>query len=272
MKIVLLALAALGLSSFPALADFEGTLEMKLNIAGPDANTVGGGTMNLSMAKAGSRMEMNMQAPMAVKMVMITRTDTPDKVFQINDNTRSYSETDVSKDEKAPNDNSDKDPWNLRKMGEDKILGYKTQHVLVTHKDETWELWTSKDLIDYATYRKLQASRGRMAGDERMVNALKGADADGMPLKAVVSQGGIKTTIELVKAEKKSLPASTFEIPAGYTKTAAGIPAMDEVKSDPRLDDAKKRMEEMIKRMPPDQREKFEQMMKQRQGANPSQP
>lgn len=272
MKMFLSVLAALGLSSFPALGDFEGTLEMKLNIAGPDGNTVGGGTMNLSVAKAGSRMEMNMQTPIATKMVMLQRTDTPDKLFQINESARTYSETDVSKDENMPKDSSDKDPWNVKKMGEDKILSYKTQHVLVTHKEETWELWTSKDLIDYATYRKLQASRGRMAGDERMVNALKGADADGMPLKAIVSQGGIKTTIELVKADKKSLAGSTFEIPAGYTKTAAGIPAMDELKSDPRLDDAKKRMEEMLKRMPPDQREKFEQMMKQRQGGNPSQP
>ena len=116
------------------------------------------------------------------------------------------------------------------------------------------------------------ADHERMAGDEQMVNALKGADADGMPLKAIVTQGGIKTTVELVKADKKSLPASMFEIPAGYTKTTGNIPAMDELKSDPRADDAKKRMEEMLKRMPPEQREKFEQMMKQRQGANPSQP
>ncbi len=56
----------------------------------------------------------------------------------------------------------------MKKLGEEKILDYKTQHVLVTHGQETWELWTSKDLIDYATYRKLQASKGRLAGDERM--------------------------------------------------------------------------------------------------------
>src|SRR6266581_2656467 len=268
-KKIFFTLVVFTVAAFRALADFEGTLEMKLNMTGPDGNSVGGGTMNLSVAKAGSRMEMNMQMPMAVKMVMITKTDTPEKVFQINDSSRTYSEIDVAKDENGQKDTSDKDPWAVKKLGEEKILGYKTQHVMVTHKEESWELWTSKDLIDYATYRKLQASRGRMAGDERMVNALKGADADGMPLKAIVSQGGIKTTIELVKADKKSLPASTFEVPAGYTKSAGGLPAADELRSDPRREEMKKRMEDAIKNMTPEQRERFEKLMRERQGGNP---
>jgi hypothetical protein len=256
----------LGVAAFTAFADFEGTLEMKMGLTAQDGTVMGGGTMNLSVAKAGSRMEMNMEKPMPMKNVIVTRTDTPDKLYQVNDQSRTYSEIDVSKDNK-PND---KEPWKVKKLGEEKILNYKTQHVMVTHGQEIWELWTSKDLIDYETYRKLQASKGRMAGDQRMVTALKEADVDGMPLKAIVSQEGMKSTIELVKAEKKSLPASTFEVPPGYKKTASGFPGAGAGSpQDPRADDARKRLDDALKNMTPEQREAFERAMKQRQGNQP---
>jgi hypothetical protein len=261
----------LGLASSPARADFEGTLEMKMTLAGEDGSIMGGGTMNLSIAKTGSRMEMNMEKPMPMKMVVITRTDTPDKVYQVNDQGRTYSEIDVSKDNK-PRQSNDNEPWKVKKLGEEKVLNYKTQHVMVTHGPETWELWTSKDLIDYETYRKLQASKGRMAGDERMVTALKEADADGMPLKAIVSQEKIKSTIELVKAEKKTLPVSSFEVPPGYKKTAGGFPGFGAgagAPQDPRADEARKKLDDALKNMTPEQREAFERAMKQRQGNQP---
>jgi hypothetical protein len=260
----------LGVAASPALADFEGTLQMKMNLSGQDGTVMGGGTMNLSIAKAGSRMEMNMEKPMPMKRVIVTRTDTPDKIYEINDQGRTYSEIDVSKDNK-PQQPADKEPWKVKKLGEEKILNYKAQHVMATHGPETWELWTSKDLIDYETYRKLQASKGRMAGDERMVTALKEADVDGMPLKAIVSQEGTKSTIELVKAEKKTLPASTFEVPPGYKKTAGGYPGFGAgaTPSDPRADAAKKRLDDALKNMTPEQREAFERAMKQRQGNQP---
>jgi hypothetical protein len=256
-----------------AFADFEGTIEMKLTMAGEDGTVMGGGTMNLSVGKPGSRMEMNMQSPMPMKMTMITRADAPDKVYQVNDNSHTYSEMNVSKDTNAPTGTPDKDPWNVKKLGEEKVLGYKTQHVLATHGQEKWELWTSKELIDYATYRKLQSSRGRMGGDERMVKALKDADVDGMPMKAIVEQGGMKTTVEVVKADKKSLPGSTFAVPAGYTKTSGGFPGVAG-SADPRVNDAMRRREEALKNLTPEQREMVEKMMKQRQqqGANPGQP
>src|SRR5579862_9644800 len=81
-----------------ALADFEGTLEMKLAMASEDGTPVGGGTINFSIGKAGSRMEVSMQSPMPLKTSRIMRTDAPDKVFEVNDNARTYSEINISKD------------------------------------------------------------------------------------------------------------------------------------------------------------------------------
>jgi hypothetical protein len=266
-KLLLPALVILS-TSVSAFADFEGVVEMKLSITDKAGSTVGGGSMNLAISKAGSRMEMNMQAPMAMKLVRLTKTDSPDKVYQIDDAGRTYSEADVSKNAETTKLNEDKEPWTVKKLGEEKILGYKTQHVMVTHQQETRELWTSKDLIDYSTYSRLQASRGRMGGEEGMLKALKDAGADGMPLKAVVSLAEMKTTAEIVKVDKKSLPPATFEIPAVYTKTTGDYRGFSS--SDPRLRNARKQMDEALKNMTPEQREMFEKAMKQRQGGNPN--
>ena len=64
--------------------------------------------------------------------------------------------------------------YTVEKLGQETILGYKTQHVLVKEQDAgdgngmTMEMWTAKDLLDYATFSKLQARRGqggRRGGD-----------------------------------------------------------------------------------------------------------
>ena len=128
----------------------------------------------------------------------------------------------------------------------------------------TTEMWAAKDLLDYATFSKMQVRQGKGAGEEAMVKALKDAGADGLPLKYIMTTGdGSKVTMEVVKVDKKSLPASTFEIPAGYTKSEGGIMGMMGGMSGPQADEAKKRMDEAMKNMTPEQREMIEKMMKQ---------
>ena len=160
--------------------------------------------------------------------------------------------------------------YTVKKLGEAKILGRDTQHVLVTGTNTTTELWTAKDFVDYATFSRLLTRPGVRAGAAEALNkALKDAGADGMPLKSITTGAdGAKMTMEVVKAEKQSLPASTFEIPAGYTKSAGGMMDMMGGMSGPQADEAKKRMDEAMKNMTPEQREMIQKMMKQRQGGN----
>jgi len=82
--------------------------------------------------------------------------------------------------------------------------------------------------------------------------------------------------MEVVKIDKKSLPASTFEIPADYTKSEGGLMDMMGGMSGPQADEANKkmgeaqqRMQEALKNMSPEQREMIEKMMKQRKAPNP---
>jgi hypothetical protein len=65
-------------------------------------------------------------------------------------------------------------------------------------------------------------------------------------------------TVELVSAKKESVPASTFEVPEGYTLSSSRIPF-----SNPEMD---KKMKEALEKMTPEQRQQFEEMMKKRSG------
>ena len=254
-----------------AVAQFEGVLEMKMTITDNGGAHQGDGTMKCAISKAGSRSEMNMQMPqMSMVMVMLVKSDTPNTVYRINDANQTYTEINVNKAQPIAAKSSDNDKYTVKKLGEEKILGYKTQHVLVIHKDTTNELWTSREFLDYDTFSRTQARPGgRMGGDNGMAKALKDTGVEGMPLKSVAfDEDGGKVTMEVTKAEKKSLPASTFEIPAGYTKSSGGMMDMMGGMSGPQADDARKKMDDVLKNMSPEQREMMEKMMKQRTGGS----
>jgi hypothetical protein len=269
-------LFALLLAAGPAFAQFEGVLEMKMTVAGKSGEGGGGGTMNLAVAKAGTRSEMNMTfGPTEMKMVMLQKNDTPDMLYRINDADKTYTEIDMAKMRQMAGQQQKASEYTVEKLGQETLLGYKTQHVLVKEKNAAngngmnMEMWTAKDLLDYATFSKLQARPDRGGREEALLKALKAAEADGMPIKAITTgTDGSKVTLEVVKADKKSLPASTFEIPAGYTKSAGGMMGMMGGASGAQADEAKKKMDDALKNMTPEQRQMIEKMMKDRKAGN----
>ncbi len=269
-------LLTLLLAAGPAFAQFEGILEMKMTTAGQDAEG-GGGTMLAAVSKAGTRCEMNMQmGGMTMKTVTLQKADEPDVLYRVDDANKTYTEIDFAKVRELASRRQQPSQYTVEKLGQETLLGYKTQHVLVKEKTSgdadglTMEMWTAKDLLEYATLSKMQMRLGKGSGDEALVKALKDAGADGVPLKSITTTpAGPKVIMEVVKVDKKSLPASTFEIPAGYTKSEGGMMGMMGGMSGPQADEAKKRMNEALKNMTPEQREMVEKMMKQRQPAKP---
>jgi hypothetical protein len=275
-------LLALLLAGSSALAQFEGVLEMKMTTATKDQEVGGGGTMSVEIAKAGTRCTMDMQmGGMGMKMVMLQKTDTPDTMYRLNDAKKTYTEVDLAKLRAMAGQRPNTNTYTVEKLGRERILGYDTQHVMVKETSTggdgtTTEMWTAKDLLDYATFSKMQARQGKGSGEAALIKALKDAEADGLPLKSVATTAdGTKVTMEVVNVKKKSLPASTFEIPADYTKSAGGIMDMMGGTSGPQadaankqMDDAQKQMSEALKNMSPEQREMIEKMMKQRKAPN----
>jgi hypothetical protein len=275
-------LLALLVAASPAVAQFEGVVEFKMTMTNEAGEGGGTGTIAVS-TKAGTRSEIKMQmGPMAINTVMLQINANPNTLYRINDANKTYTEIDLAKMRELAGRQANPRKYTVEKLGQETLLGYKTQHVLVKEegaeadKSVTTELWTAKELLDYETFSKMQVRRGKGAGDEAMLKALKDAGADGIPLKSVGSTGdGGKVTMEVVKVDKKSLPASTFELPAGYTKSDGGMmdmlggmsgPQADAAKKN--MDDARQRMQDALKNVSPEQREMIEKMMKQRGAPN----
>ncbi len=93
------------------------------------------------------------------------------------------------------------------------------KYVAMRGDDQLMALWTTRSVQgfdefakDWKEFGKRMAALAPRFGKE-MADAYK--DIDGMPIKT--QAGGITTTV--TKIERRSIPASEFEIPAGYTKT-----------------------------------------------------
>ena len=198
---------------------------MKLSLVTKDGTPRGGGTIRLAIAKAGMRGEVDLQPDRGIGLhrVVLCKADTPNINYLLSDADRTYSEVHLSPPIQAGSSSLEQPAWTVKRLGRQKFLGYKTQHVLAKPKSGavlSMELWIATDLLDFDTFRKLQAGSGGATGGEgALAQALKAAGAEGMPLKVLVTtQDGDTLRLEVVKAEKKSLPPSTFQIPPGYTR------------------------------------------------------
>jgi Domain of unknown function (DUF4412) len=227
------------------------------------------GTGKVFVSRVGSRTEMDMQtAQMPVHMATLTKFSTPDVMYLINDKARTYSEVDTKKArEQAAKmaGGKDTEAYSVKFLGSEKVLGYSTKHVLLSRPGDKSEMeaWTTKDLLGLS-YESMRGLMRRGAQDESsMMKALKDARAEGFFVKMVTREKGKTeplTTMELTKAEKRSLPGSLFEIPAGYTKQEGMLGAAGVVSPE-----AAEQMKKAMENLTPEQRKQMEEMMKRQQ-------
>ena len=261
-KTLLAALAGAALAATPALAQFEGEIDMKMTVQG---GATGNGRVLVS--KTGARTELDLQAQrMPLKMTTIMKFATPDTMYLVNDSQKTYAELDLKKLREQAGSmegKKAKEPWAVKKLGRETVNGYSCEHVLASKGTTEIETWTTKDIagLSYETMRGLM--RRGPQGDEGLFAALRDAGADGFSVKSVVrdkATANVQTTMELTKVEKKSIPAALFEIPPGYTKQegmmgAAGVMSPE----------AQEQMRKAMESLTPEQRRQMEEMMKSRQ-------
>jgi hypothetical protein len=100
-----------------------------------------------------------------------------------------------------------------------KICGYScTKYVIMDGENEVMTVWTTQDLKEFAGMKKdfeefSKRMMGRMPG-------MGGAGEELMKLQgfAMETQFGTMMTQTVTTMEKKTTPASEFEVPTGYTK------------------------------------------------------
>jgi hypothetical protein len=263
-RVVWSIFAGAALAAAPAFAQFEGEIDMKITAQGGVT-----GTGRVFVAKAGSRTEMDMEtARMPIHMVTLTRFATPDVIYLINDKAKTYSEVDTKKAREQAakmTGEKDKEAYSVKILGSEKVLGYATKHVLLSRPSDKSEMeaWTTRDLLGLS-YESMKGLMRRGAQDEgSLIKALKDAGAEGFFVKMVTREKGKTeplTTMDITKAEKRSLPASMFEVPAGYAKQDGMMGAAGVVSPE-----AAEQMKKAMENLTPEQRKQMEEMMKQKQ-------
>ncbi len=110
-----------------------------------------------------------------------------------------------------------------------KVGAWTTDHYSVMRDGEkTGELWTAPaeklgmsaaELATLKAMSEFSAKTMRQLGMGAQVLPLDDAQIGGVPVKnVVIANGAPVSQLTVTSVEKKELPASTFETPAGYTK------------------------------------------------------
>jgi Domain of unknown function (DUF4412) len=255
---VMLALAALAVPGV-ASADFEGVLDAK--ISGRMT-----GTVRTWISKDGLRSETELHPPDAaqanagktIRSITIVKVVEPGRTYILDEARKTYFVVE-SKGEESEPDAGD-DAYVVKRIGRDTVAGYACERVDVTskHGSES-ELCIAADFFgNDAWYRLFQLrERGKPTG---LHKALLDAGVKGLPIRWQRKSKSDEDafTMELVSAKKQRVPASTFEIPAGYTKRESVMPAMSP--------ESAAKLDEAMKNMTPEQRKKMEELMKRMKG------
>jgi len=248
----------------PAFAGFEGYIEMQMTMKD------GSGTMKGHISSVGARTEVEARAPqtggLPLQMKMVMKFSNPDVVYLLNDAAKTYVEINVKDMGNAAKNRPDKE-YSVKKLGKEKVASYVCEHLLLTAQDgrET-EVWTTKDLVDLAVFREYMQRNRQGADLQGIMKALKEAGAEGFIAKMISHDktGAPAVTLELVKAEKRAVAASLFEIPAGYKKQAGMLGMMPGLM--PLSPEQQQTINKAMEKLTPEQRKMLEGMMKHRGG------
>jgi len=234
-----------GGSFLPFSREFEGILTMRTTI--PEAGST---ETKMFIAKEGVRMETKSNIknmPAGLQIVIVSPSETPNLVYILNESNKSYTVIDNDEMKKEIGKESHSDLYadaKIENLGKETVNGYSCTHVRVTRGENVTDMWVSKDVLDYATYARMQSSRDKDMPE--FAKRLKAAGYDGFPVKMVQTPSNITT--ELVQVDKQSLDASLFKIPAGYTKTE--LPTMNfnaSPEQREKMEAAMKKMQERMK-------------------------
>jgi hypothetical protein len=223
LAILMLLFAAQGMTTASAASKFTGIMAMALTMPNGSAK------VTYSFGTTAQRMDMIMQMdkiPDQLKTTVITKASQPDQAFIINHQAKNYSIVNL----KTAAENAmllDFDSnYTLAKLGTQTIKGYSCQHIMLTSTTEKLELWVTRDLGDFSTFRILQSQNPRLSNTQ-LSKKLSSEGIEGFPVKIVQYNDNGKYMMDLVQILPKTVLPSQFAIPAGYRKVADNQKPLD---------------------------------------------
>jgi hypothetical protein len=180
------------------------------------------GNISIYYDTPGSRIEVaaTMGAIVITKTSIVKKSE-PGIVYQLDDKNKTYSTVDVSY---AETDKVD-EPAIATLIGMDSLDGYKCKHVKIIQGEKKWEMWTTTSITEYAQFSAVM-NKARYIGNHGVHVALKAINAEGFPVKTILTDKDGITTTELTGVDHKPLSASLFNVPPDYKKgaTTPGYP------------------------------------------------
>jgi glycerophosphoryl diester phosphodiesterase len=166
---------------------------------------------------SGIRMEMEMNLPQVGKMTTVMLMPKgKNTMITYNMTSKTYTESSTDLKKTAAED------VKFVLVGKEKVGGYNCTHVKMTMANKmVTDMWTTKDIAGYQVMETLSKASDKVVSD-KIYAQLKSQGADGIMVKTEMTIGQNKMVNQLVKAEKRTNPASLYVLPAGYTKMEAG--------------------------------------------------
>ncbi|ACF12777.1 conserved hypothetical protein [Chloroherpeton thalassium ATCC 35110] len=189
-----------------AKKSFEGRLE--LQISAPKFS----GSAEFFLSKQGIRIEAKGEK---MQQIMLIRQKS-NALYQLNLSEKTYSEIDLEETRRRSAALSHLKNYTIEKLGEEKVLGYSCSHFTISDGRLTLELWTSKDILDGESLKRLSSASQFLGVNEKMLDAMDAQGVGGFPVKMRADMQGREVVTELKSIQAKNLPQSLFDLPADY--------------------------------------------------------
>ncbi|MEO7120922.1 MAG: DUF4412 domain-containing protein, partial [Ginsengibacter sp.] len=122
------------------------------------------------------------------------------------------------------------------KVGDEKVMGFNCVHARIISKKTMGNFYSSTDTIDLwksdevpqqpavkVLMNRLESGRGNSMYSSETAEQLKQMGCDGFMVKMVMNSKNVSMVLQLTKVERLNIPASMFEIPAGYKEVKDGL-------------------------------------------------
>lgn len=218
MKHLLRLLSALltMLAASPARADAAFTGQMEMSLKMPN----GTAAITYLFGRDAQRMDMTVRIdriPEPLKTTVITKSSRPDEAVIVNHRTRSWSAVNLRTAAESATLLDFDSNYRLARLGTETVKGYRCEHIRLTSSTEQLELWMSRGLADFSTFRLLQSQNPRLS-NTALSRTISGAGIEGFPVRIVQRNDNGLYMMELVKATPGAVPGSAFSVPNGYAR------------------------------------------------------
>ncbi|ANT64421.1 MULTISPECIES: DUF4412 domain-containing protein [Prosthecochloris] len=198
----------------PARADFNGRITMDLTMPNGQA------MLAYLFGRNDQRMDMTTRLeriPDPLETTVITRKTDPDRAIILNHKAGTYTRINLRDAlEQATLVDFDQN-YKLRNLGRKNISDYETTHIVLESRTDRIEMWLSRDVADFQTFRLLQAQSPRLS-NTGLAQAITGAGVDGFPIRIVQINETGTITMQVTGVESMQPPRSEFRVPDGYSE------------------------------------------------------